>query len=94
MGRNPREIGGLDIPPRPVYTSGMSKITVKPLSFFQPLSGAGKWHVSNVVGNVAACGCGALLDKSSGHRIQLNAGTDIATVHPICCRLCLKGDSK
>jgi hypothetical protein len=59
---------------------------VKPLDFYQPLSGAGKWHVSQHVGNVAACGCGVLLDKSSGRRIQVVSGD---RPHPICCKKCL-----
>lgn len=58
----------------------------KPLDFYPPLSGAGKWHVSKPVGNVAACGSGALLDKASGHRIQVVSGD---RPHPICCKKCL-----
>ena len=70
----------------------MSNITTKPLSFFPPASGKGKWHVCVAVGHVAACGCGAALDVRSGQRIQLDAATDHKSVHPICCRKCLKGD--
>jgi len=69
----------------------MNTKTNKPLSLFPALSETGKWHASNVVGNVASCGCGVLLDTRSGHRIQLDAGTEVSSVHPICCRKCLKG---
>jgi len=68
--------------------------TTKPLCFYPPASGRGKWHVARAVGNVAACGGAVLLDTTSGKRIQLDGGTEAATVHPICCRRCLRGATK
>jgi hypothetical protein len=68
--------------------------TKRPITLYPPADGRGKWHAAPPVGDHAGCGCGARLDKRTGHRIQLDANADIRTAHPICCTRCLKGATK
>ena len=61
-----------------------------PVSFFPPASGRGKWHVKGACSDLSACGSRVVLNTSGGLRIQHEAGSPASSVHPICCRKCLK----
>ena len=64
--------------------------TVRPISFFPPSSGKGKWHAASACSTLAACGSGVTVNSFHFQRIQIEGGVEAKWVHPICCRRCLK----
>ena len=68
----------------------MQLLTAKPLAFFPSADGRGKYHTA-VLGGISYCGNGnrTLLDTKASP-IVYPAGTDVATIHPICCKRCAK----
>lgn len=55
---------------------------------FPTKSGRGKWHASTLL-DTAACDPRVALDVER-HRIHITPDEDLARVHPIVCRRCLR----
>jgi hypothetical protein len=68
----------------------MTHITAKPLSFFPAADGRGKYHIA-VLGGISYCGTKArTLLNTKASPIVYPAATDVAAMHPICCKRCAK----